>query len=454
MPDSPISLLTQDEADSIGRTILENTKADTDVHIRQSIKMRTAYGRNEVRTMESEHTLKIYVMMHVDGGRMGGADTTRTDRDGLIAVVRAAEEAAGKGEVDKFFDVLPEPTEAKFTDPAIFLDSTLKAGDSALQGDTIRSAINEVTKSGFVAAGSLTVFTNMMALYKSSGLKGSTRSAYSEFTTTARSRTTKGSGWAWGGGEDFAKVNPADAVRRAIDLCRRSENPVAVEPGRYTVIMEPEAVAQLLDQPHGMPTEFMSASSADMGQYVYAKKEGGNKIGLQMYDSRVTVFTDPHDPDLPYSPLNDDGNLHPRVDWFKKGVLNELTRYPYYAKEKNLPALWHPQGRAHYVIDGATTSLEDMIKSTKRGIWVHHFGGVGPVNSRTLMLSGVSRDGAFLIENGKITKPIKNLRFNESPFFFMNKIDAFGPSVRASQGMVVPRLKVHDFEFTSMSDAI
>ncbi len=95
-----------------------------------------------------------------------------------------------------------------------------------------------------------------------------------------------------------------------------------------------------------------------------------------------------------------------------------------------------------------------MIASTKRGIWVHRFNSVSVANPRTLLLTGVTRDGTFLIENGKVTKPIKNLRFNESPFFFLNKLDAFGPSGRASANWAAPRLKVHDFEFTSLSDAV
>lgn len=453
MPDTPLALLTPEEATSIGQQLLSYTTSQAEVYLTQSIQMRTKFGRNDLRTMESEHTLRINLNVHVDG-RFAGSQTTRTDKEGLLQAARAAEEAAGKAEKDQFYGVFPPPTNADFTDPAIYLDSSLKAGDSSFQGDTIRQSIQAAAAANFVAAGVLQVSCEFQGIFNSSGLSAYTRNAFAHFTATVRSKATKGSGWAWGGHEDFARVNPAAAMARAIDLCQKSQNPVAVEPGRYTVILEPEAAAQLLEHVHNDSTTYMSADAADQGSSVFSKQGGGNKIGLHMMDPRVQVMTDPHDPELPFSPLVNDGTLYSRTDWFTDGVLTNLALLPYYAKDRGVKPLWHPGGRAHYVIKGPTQSLEEMIAGTRRGIWVHHFGSVAPVTRRTLMLTGVTRDGTFLIENGKITKPIKNLRFNESPFFFMNKLDAFGPSVRASAGLVAPRLKVHDFEFTSMSDAI
>lgn len=109
---------------------------------------------------------------------------------------------------------------------------------------------------------------------------------------------------------------------------------------------------------------------------------------------------------------------------------------------------------AFLTVDGPTESLSDMIASTKRGIWVHRFDGVAVMDAHTLLLTGLTRDGTFLIENGKISRPIKNMRFSESPFFILNKLNAAGTPMRSNQYRACPRLKVHDFEFTSLSDAI
>ena len=110
-------------------------------------------------------------------------------------------------------------------------------------------------------------------------------------------------------------------------------------------------------------------------------------------------------------------------------------------------------------MQGGTTSLEDMIKSTERGILVTRLWYLRPVDPRTILFTGLTRDGTFLVENGKITKSVKNFRFNESPLFLLNNLQALGPAVRLAgteQGgpIVMPAIKAKDFNFTSLSDAV
>ena len=113
-------------------------------------------------------------------------------------------------------------------------------------------------------------------------------------------------------------------------------------------------------------------------------------------------------------------------------------------------------------MSGGTASLDDLIRSTQRGLLVTRFWYLRPVDARTILYTGLTRDGTFLIENGKITKPVKNLRFNDSPVFMLNNLEAMGVPERVSaseggdpgQAIMVPPIKVHDFNFTSLSDAI
>jgi predicted Zn-dependent protease len=142
-----------------------------------------------------------------------------------------------------------------------------------------------------------------------------------------------------------------------------------------------------------------------------------------------------------------------RVQWFKDGVLQTLAYDRVYAREKGREPVLAPDNLRLYSTD-RPQSLEEMIAGTKRGLWVNHLSGGFTMNGRTLLLSGTTRDGTFLIENGKITKAIKNFRYTESPFFVLNKLEAAGEPVRASGSIVAPRLKVRDFDFTSLTDAV
>ncbi len=144
-----------------------------------------------------------------------------------------------------------------------------------------------------------------------------------------------------------------------------------------------------------------------------------------------------------------------RTPWIEGGVLRNLSYDEAYARKMGTRSQVQPFITT-LEFKGPTQTLDEMIASTRRGLWVHRLAGSAPavVNYRTLLQTGTTRDGTFLIENGKITKAVKNLRWLESPFFTLNKVEAFGPAVRAEENYVAPRLKVRDYAFTSLSDAV
>ncbi len=451
--DDSFTLISPSDAEAIAKQVLARTSGKATVRVGNDITVETTFAGNEVLAMENRTGLSVTLISSLNG-KLAIGGTNRTDETGLAELVRTTEEAAAASQEDLFERDRTLPTSVTFTDPPIYFDGGLKAGASSMQGELVRRAADQVDAAGLVGAGTVTVQTKLLLMMNSAGFRAHTRDTYGEFSMTARTKGGKGSGWAWAGTEDFSRVDAGSVTAKAIDLCKRSDNPVAVEPGRYTVILEPEAAAQLMEPVTGMPTSMMAAFEADHGQTVYSRKEAGNKLGLRMADQRVQIVSDPVDPDLPYSYLAPDGSVFYRTLWFEHGILTNLAYYGSYAEEQHKKTLYNPGGRAKLTIDGPTQTLDEMIASTKRGIWVHRFAAVAPVNGRTLLLTGVTRDGTFMIENGKIKRPIKNLRFNESPFFILNKIDAFGAGVRASANFATPRLKVHDFEFTSLSDAV
>jgi predicted Zn-dependent protease len=212
------------------------------------------------------------------------------------------------------------------------------------------------------------------------------------------------------------------------------------------VILEPSAAIGLLQN---MMFNF-DARSADEGRSFLSKQGGGNKLGEKIVDERVTIYSDPSHPDVPVSPWSQDGQARRRTSWIDKGMVKNMFRERFWAKETDQEPIPFP---ANGVMEGTDTSLEQMIADTSRGILVTRLWYIRTVDPQTLLYTGLTRDGTFFIENGKIAYPIKNLRFNESPVIMLNNLEALGRPMRV-QGSLIPPIKVRDFTFTSLSDAV
>jgi predicted Zn-dependent protease len=203
----------------------------------------------------------------------------------------------------------------------------------------------------------------------------------------------------------------------------------------------------------------MNARAADEGRSFFTKQGGGNKIGQKVVDERVTITSDPADPDAPAGAFTGDGLPTRRTVWIENGVVKNLAYDRYWAQRQSRePVPLVPSLR----MSGGTASLEEMIASTERGLLVTRLWYIRPVDPRTILYTGLTRDGTFLIERGKITRAVKNLRWNESPVFMLNNVEAMGRPVRVSASedgspgvaVVVPPVKARDFTFTSLSDAV
>jgi predicted Zn-dependent protease len=192
---------------------------------------------------------------------------------------------------------------------------------------------------------------------------------------------------------------------------------------------------------------------------------------MKVVDERVTLLTDPDDSPSTSGGFDGDGMPLEKVVWIENGVVKNLAYDRFWAQKQGVKPTragggggfggGGGGGRSLRMLGGNAT-MTDMIKSTERGILVTRFWYIRPTDPRTISFTGLTRDGTFLIENGKVTRPVKNFRFNESPIFFLNNLESLGPVVRvnASEALgaggatYMPALKVRDFTFSSLSDAV
>jgi predicted Zn-dependent protease len=253
---------------------------------------------------------------------------------------------------------------------------------------------------------------------------------------TVRTADGKGSGYAIADVTDPAKLNAKVLTERAANKALSSVNAKAIEPGKYTVILEPAALMAGDDLSLlGGLMYGMGAREADEGRSFLSKKGGGNRKGEKLFDERVTIYSDPMNAEVPGNAFDDEGLPTKRQTWIEKGVVKDLFYSRFWAQKNNVPATAFPNG---FIMAGGTQSTDELIKGTAKGILVTRLWYIREVDPQTLLYTGLTRDGTFYIENGKIKFPIKNLRFNESPIIMLNNIEAMGKPQRLAGCLVPP----------------
>lgn len=438
-----MAIYSKEEARKIMEKALSFSKSDAcEVNLTGSESGNIRYARNSVST--SGHRSNQTLVAQANFGKKSGTATIdEFDDVSLEKVVRRAEELAQLSPENPEFMEPMEPQE--YLESKTYIESTanIKPEDrTQIAADSIEPArAKDVTAAGF-----LNDSNDFSAMMNSKGLFAYNRSTNIDFTVTMRTNDGTGSGWATREANDIAKLGASEASRRAIDKAVMSREAKAIEPGKYTVILEPAASSQLLRNMFGS----FNARRADEGRSFMSKEGGGTKIGDKIVDERVNLWSDPQHPDAPSATWSGNGLPRKKMKWIEGGVVKNLFYSRFWAKEKGVDPVPFP---SNGVMDGGDTSLEDMIKSTKRGILVTRLWYIRNVDPQTLLYTGLTRDGTFFIEDGKIKHPVKNFRFNESPIIMLNNLESLGKQERVN-GNLIPYMKVRDFNFTSLSDAV
>ncbi|MCK4584789.1 TldD/PmbA family protein, partial [candidate division WOR-3 bacterium] len=247
------------------------------------------------------------------------------------------------------------------------------------------------------------------------------------------------SGFADASDEDIQKIDANRLFRTALHKAEIGKNPVEIEPGDYPVLLEPIALGSLM----WYLNILMDRRTADEGWSFFSRKEG-----KRIASSNITLFSDPthaENPALPFD-INNEGLPLKKQIWIKNGVLNKLWTTRYWAKKKDVETTGMP---SNLIMKGTNTTTEEIIKKVNYGLLVTRLWYIRFVNRKELILTGMTRDGLFLVENGKISKAVKNMRFNDSPFTILSTVKYLGKPERVEGKLLIPSIFAERFHFAS-----
>jgi predicted Zn-dependent protease len=287
----------------------------------------------------------------------------------------------------------------------------------------------------------------------SKGLRAFRKTTGIAYSLTMRTKNA-GSGWGGGVANALKHFDASSMTARAAELALKSEKPVALEPGNYTAILSAECVADLASTAlFGFDQRQIDEGRSFLSQFQKEMKDGKRIFGEQ-----VNIGTDFGSELCPANNFDGEGAPIAKGAWVANGVVKKIGCSRYWAKKVGREPLAFP---TNLIMTGGTASQDELVAGCKRGVLVTRFWYVRLVDPQTNLFTGLTRDGCFLVENGKVTRPVKNFRWNETPVKMLRNIEAMGPSRRVitseqdlGSGLSFPDLRVTDFTFSSLSDAV
>jgi predicted Zn-dependent protease len=444
------AVLLREEMQRIVERVLSQSRADgVIINAGSNVAGNTRFAANQLSTSGVVEDASVAVQSSF-GPKHAVVTTNDLSDESLRRVVEQSEALARLAPDDP--EAMPELPPQQYQTVNAWFESTAgltaearaRAALTALEAS--RSA-GDLQAAGFIVTGA-----GSSCVANKSGLFAYHRSTFANFTLTVRTADGTGSGWAAADDRDWSRLDFQGVARRATEKARASRQPTAVEPGRYTVILEPQAVGDLVQ----LMAFSMDARQADEGRSAFTAPGGGSKIGERVVDQRVTILSDPSDPQLLGQPFDGQGLPLRRQVWIEGGVLRQLFYSRYWARRQNREPTGFPSSAK---MSGGDQSVEQLVASTERGILVTRLWYLRQVDPRTILYTGLTRDGTFLVEGGRIARSVRNFRFNDSPLFLLNNLEVLGRSQRlagteAGGNVVMPALKARDFNFTSLSEAV
>ena len=451
-PPSAETLRPERDLHNIAASVLHIAKAlgvsETEVHVDETIEALTRFANNTIHQHVAEHGVVVSIRTAVDQ-RTARVTTNRIDEDSLRAAVNNSLSLASQQPQDP--RLLPMPGKQKYRLVRRFIPATAALSAEA-RARAVKNACQLAEKRGQVAAGIFSSGQSQSVLANSRGLSAAYRQTHATFSVTMQQGSA--ASWAKGNAADHRQFDPKALAQTASDKATRAQDPTELPPGRYTVILEPAAVLDLVGF---LFYDFAATAVADKRSCF------SDRVGKALLGKNITISDDVYHPQQLGAPFDGEGIPRQGVNLVDQGVVKNLVYSRLSAKLAGKKPTGHGfplpneygEAAMNLVVSGGDTPLDKMVASTERGLLVTRLWYIREVDPYEKVMTGMTRDGLFQVENGKIRGAARNFRFNQSVLEMLKNIEALGPAQRAageeSFEMVVPPMKIRDFHFSEVT---
>lgn len=447
-----VALRPERNLHQIGATVLrlarERGVPETEVHIEESIQALTRFANNAIHQHVTEQGLIVSIRTVVDG-RTARVTTNRIEEDSLRAALDDSLSLASHQPRDS--QLLPMPGRQRYRAVRRFHASTA-ALTAEERARAVKKACQLAERKGQVAAGIFSSGQSQTIFVNSRGLAASYRQTQAAFSITMQQGSA--ASWAKCNAADVREIEPLVLANAASEKATRAQDPVELAPGRFTVILEPAAVLDLVGF---LFYDFAATAVADKRSCL------SGRLGKPVFGKNITITDDAYHPEQLGAPFDGEGMPRQRVVLVDRGVVKSLVYSRRSAKQVGTRTTGHgfslpnEYGEAplNLVVAGGRMSIEEMVASTDRGLLVTRLWYIREVDPYEKIMTGMTRDGLFLIEKGEIAQAARNFRFNQSVLEMLRNVECLGPAGRAageeSFEMVVPAMKIRDFHFSEVT---
>ena len=442
-------MLTKDKIRELCRRVIDLAEADgVEVSYSGNDKALTRFANNFVHQNVQQKDATIDIRL-IRGGVVGNASTNQWDEESLRAAVEKAERACEFGKPEE--ELLPLAGPQTYEEVDAYDEATAETSPD-FRADQVGKTFRSCEAEGLEAAGIFSNEASVTAIANSEGLFAHHAGTNAIFSLTVSDGRV--SGWGETNGPRLGGLDFDGVLDKAVEGCLMAKDPIEIEPGEYSIVLPPEATSDFLF--------FLAIYVFNGLAFIEGRSPFTDHLGEKLFGDNLSVRDDAFHPLMLGLPFDYEGMPRRTVGLIENGVAKAVVYDRKTALKAGSESTGHslpqpnPWGPVpfHLVVESGDSSVDEMIASTERGLYVTHFHYTNVVDPMKQIVTGMTRDGVFMIENGKITKPVFNLRFTESAFKAWSNIEALtreqkNVSGGFGDGFVVPGMKIDNFSFTS-----